>query len=519
MRPANAAGSGQEKTDKAALGRVAGGVAEGGSAIPFWATIQRSFGRHDISQAKASIGGSAKESAEKMGANAIASGSQVCFAEMPDLFTAAHEAAHLIQQRGGVCLDGGVGQKGDAHEQNADAVAECVVAGRSAESLLDRYVQSSGAGSALGAARSEGVVQCDENDKQLEDALDAVAGAYKWICLKQSNAVNDLSIDAGQKDPPSFWESALWACADVALALALGGVGGLVAAKVLKKLAEAGIPDLTAKIVADGVKDASKATAKSLLGGMKHGASTKNQRELFFRSQRDVLQDTAKMDEEEFIVSGKHKIRQAKQPYKQAVLLRESLNENYASAYAEQQRQTLDAWCVYQARAALNDKSKGSDEGTELGKQLGDTSEAGVLGIVIRVDRPGAKPKVERAEIEGLNEGLRSLIENRPIGSLRMPITVKGEVGEDIGFARWFFGHESQPTIAVGRNEQGDIWADGSMLGLHWLRQRGVPHVQQAWDGQGNIHDIFPAGAEFTGARLLIEQDMKDIKVGDKLSG
>lgn len=206
-------------------------------------------------------------------------------------------------------------------------------------------------------------MQCDENDKQLEDALDAVAGAYKWICLKQSNAVNDLSIDAGQKDPPSFWESALWACADVALALALGGVGGLVAAKVLKKLAEAGIPDLTAKIVADGVKDASKATAKSLLGGMKHGASTKNQRELFFRSQRDVLQDTAKMDEEEFIVSGKHKIRQAKQPY---------------------------------------------------------TSEAGVLGIVIRVDRPGAKPKVERAEIEGLNEGLRSLIENRR-GGLRSP--------------------------------------------------------------------------------------------------
>jgi len=238
----------------------------------------------------------------------------------------------------------------------SQTVAECVVAGRSAESLLDRYVESSGSGTALGAARSEGVVQGDENDKQLEDALDAVAGAYKWICLKQSNAVNDLSIDAGQKDPPSFWESALWACADVALALALGGVGGLVAAKVLKKLAEAGIPDLTAKIVADGVKDASKATAKSLLGGMKHGASTKNQRELFFRSQRDVLQDTAKMDEEEFIVSGKHKIRQAKQPY---------------------------------------------------------TSEAGVLGIVIRVDRPGAKPKVERAEIEGLNEGLRSLIENR----------------------------------------------------------------------------------------------------------
>jgi hypothetical protein len=38
-----------------------------------------------------------------------------------------------------VSLKGDVGQEGDAHEQHADAVADAVVAGKSAEPLLDSY--------------------------------------------------------------------------------------------------------------------------------------------------------------------------------------------------------------------------------------------------------------------------------------------------------------------------------------------------------------------------------------------
>ena len=53
--------------------------------------------------------------------------------------TVAHEVAHVIQQRGGVRIAGGVGTAGDAHEQHADAVADLVVRGASAEALLDRH--------------------------------------------------------------------------------------------------------------------------------------------------------------------------------------------------------------------------------------------------------------------------------------------------------------------------------------------------------------------------------------------
>lgn len=62
-----------------------------------------------------------------------------------DLHTVAHEAAHVVQQRGGVQLKGGVGAAGDAYERHADAVADRVVAGESAEDLLAQGAAGGGA--------------------------------------------------------------------------------------------------------------------------------------------------------------------------------------------------------------------------------------------------------------------------------------------------------------------------------------------------------------------------------------
>ncbi|MEO8844312.1 MAG: toxin C-terminal domain-containing protein [Kofleriaceae bacterium] len=70
------------------------------------------------------------------------------FAESPDLHTAAHEAAHVVQQQAGVQLKGGIdGGKGDPHEEHADAVADKVVRGESAEGLLDTMGPTRGGGS------------------------------------------------------------------------------------------------------------------------------------------------------------------------------------------------------------------------------------------------------------------------------------------------------------------------------------------------------------------------------------
>jgi hypothetical protein len=107
--------------------------------LPHCDAIQRAFGRHDIGHIKAHVGGAAEAGATAMGAEAFATGDRVAFRAPPDLRTAAHEAAHVIQQRAGVQLSGGVGEDGDAYEEHADEVAEAVVQGRSAEALLDQH--------------------------------------------------------------------------------------------------------------------------------------------------------------------------------------------------------------------------------------------------------------------------------------------------------------------------------------------------------------------------------------------
>lgn len=106
--------------------------------MPHEAQIQTSFGRHDVSGIRTRTGGRAAQASQNLGAAAYAVGNRVGFAQAPDLHTSAHEAAHVIQQRSGVQLKGGVdGGKGDLHEQHADAVADRVVRGESAEGLLD----------------------------------------------------------------------------------------------------------------------------------------------------------------------------------------------------------------------------------------------------------------------------------------------------------------------------------------------------------------------------------------------
>jgi hypothetical protein len=130
---------------------AARGTATPATALPFADRIQAAFGpRHSVASIQAHVGGAASESAGAMGASAYATGNHVVFANAPDLHTAAHEAAHVVQQADGVNLYGGVGQAGDAHERHADAVADAVVAGRSAAPLLDQYSAcASGGGSSV----------------------------------------------------------------------------------------------------------------------------------------------------------------------------------------------------------------------------------------------------------------------------------------------------------------------------------------------------------------------------------
>jgi Domain of unknown function (DUF4157) len=127
------------------------GLRGSAQSLPHLDVIQQAFGKHDVSGVQAFVGGPAAEASRDMGAQAYATGNATAFASAPDLHTAAHEAAHVVQQRGGVQLQGGVGATGDRYEQHADAVADLVTQGRSAEPLLDQGISR---GSATGGAQS-----------------------------------------------------------------------------------------------------------------------------------------------------------------------------------------------------------------------------------------------------------------------------------------------------------------------------------------------------------------------------
>ncbi len=156
---ASASASASASADVAGeAGRVhavaARGVAGAGGALPHLDAIQASFGHHDVSGVVAHVGGDAAAAAKDLGARGYATGDHVAFSAAPDLHLAAHEAAHVVQQRGGVRLAGGVGRAGDPFERHADAVADAVVRGESAQALLDQHAHR-GAGGGPAVQRYE----------------------------------------------------------------------------------------------------------------------------------------------------------------------------------------------------------------------------------------------------------------------------------------------------------------------------------------------------------------------------
>ena len=175
----------------AAQSVAARGTRGPGSGLPFSAQIQRSFGRHDVRGVRAHLGTMAAEASEALNARAYARGDEIAFRSNPDLHTTAHEAAHVVQQRFGVSLDGGLGRDGDVYEQHADAVADAVVSGRSAQGLLDQSPRGGRAGGVQ--LRSE-----------LESSDAGARRQYQQLLSQQEHAHGRGSGSGAQADREQF---------------------------------------------------------------------------------------------------------------------------------------------------------------------------------------------------------------------------------------------------------------------------------------------------------------------------
>jgi hypothetical protein len=172
-------------------GEAARGVSGGGGPLPHLDTIQRAFGGHDVSDVQAHVGGGAAEASDAIGAEAYATGNQVAFASSPTLHTAAHEAAHVVQQRAGVALDGGMDRPGDAYERRADEVADRVVAGGNAADLLP----------AAGAHAAHAGEAVQRRDKKPKPKKGPKLITNEWVLLDSNSPVFHETTEDSDGDP------------------------------------------------------------------------------------------------------------------------------------------------------------------------------------------------------------------------------------------------------------------------------------------------------------------------------
>lgn len=195
---------------------AARGVQGSGGALPYFDRIQASFGSHDVSGVRAHQGSAAADACADMGAAAYATGDSVAFGGAPDLHTAAHEAAHVVQQRSGVQLAGGVGQAGDRYEQHADQVADLVVRGESAEPVLNqmtgggrssdgpvqRQVQRDGEGDANTRQRQQAARDLGNIDR-FDDGFYGSAGSVLEAMLPNDGDKGKLQLNVNLNVNPS----------------------------------------------------------------------------------------------------------------------------------------------------------------------------------------------------------------------------------------------------------------------------------------------------------------------------
>ncbi len=472
---------------------AADGISGPSRSLPHMGAIQKAFGKHDVGHVQAHVGGPAAAATAKMGADAYATGRHVAFGREPSLHTAAHEAAHVVQQKAGVSLAGGVGQVGDPYERHADAVADRVVQGKSAEDLLDQSpAGSGGAGSVQhnkpkgGDTGSGDKSTASTGDKdggtttptatttpggKLSTLLDLIKLNYEHQLTLGQKAVKEVEEDAAKKPAAKLDAILLKALAELALSAATGGAGALIVGKLAKGAAQAAQDAMN-----DAIKDGIKMAVGGAVSAAAKGGGAKASLKGFFRGQWDTLTATNHKVQTAYLKDVKPRLLNASDGEAQAQKLYDA-QEAAEKQYKQMQRQqTLEKWLVYLARTDLG-KTKGG--GTNLGSAIGDTSTKGVLGLRFTGGYSPDPVKIIDAEMDGVGDELAAEIAALPIGKLNIPITAKGTVK-----------YAQQAGNAVfGRNEKGQLWDNSTWAGLGWLYGKGN-HGPELWNHPRNIPPV-----------------------------
>ncbi|MFT7580346.1 MAG: hypothetical protein ACI9MR_002015 [Myxococcota bacterium] len=456
---------------------AAQGTAGSGGALPHLDTIQAAFGSHDVSAVQAYSGGAATEATAAMGAEAYATGDKIAFGAAPTIHTAAHEAAHVVQQRSGVSLSGGVGQAGDSYEQHADAVADAVVQGKSAEGLLDQM--SGSGGGAAGVQKKDGdPMGLRVKGGLLQDWSVAVTHAYgRWrhIETAEKAGVQSWYKKVEKDDPPPMWQGLLKAALTIGLGAVTGGVGAVVVSKLASKASEfvinAAVEAGKGIIAAAGDKAASAAFE----------GNPSDPCYAFKAAQDETIQKV--IEQKELTTSLKmdalaRKGETEKWEGLQSIYDAIGGARDYAKTKAHDE--ALYSWLRTQAQKEYGQKG-GVTDAAGLRDSI-DTSSAGSIGLRMKSSSdPTKKLAVRYCEIEsgkGNTEAVRKylLASSTPIGQMRVPKAVLAAGMTGSGFLGGTFNLAFNEQGGVASSTYGGAMLDGSSdnAGAAWLAMYGM---------------------------------------------
>jgi Domain of unknown function (DUF4157) len=368
-----------------------------------------------------------------------------------------------------------------------------------------------------------------------------VVSAWSFLAQQQVLAIDSIYTEAKKPSKPSLEEQLLGALAEAALAGALGGIGGLLAGAIERKVTEifidralkagagrfrdaagrfitneagrklaADASRKTAKFVSEFAKDAMKAGVNSLAKPKIHAALSEGKEPIdaFFEGQKRTAVDAGKLGSDA-AEDKRTDVLNDPNPSQTAQVELEAMNDIFDAAEATQKDETLKKWLIYQAQVDVGVVGQGTGAGTT--KLAGETKpgffgsyDAGVLYVVVQ------GLGIKKAHLKGSTANFVALLQDQAINKMGIPVIMAFDIpGKD-----YFY---------VNVNEQGFLWLvppDGGE-GNIFLRSYGGAQEGMGEDEFGNVTISWEGGDPVAGGRNLWDnivgpQKIKGILEPDK---
>jgi hypothetical protein len=334
----------------------------------------------------------------------------------------------------------------------------------------------------------------------------------------------------------------LVALSEAALAGALGGIGGLLAGAIERKVTEifvaralkagsgrfrdaagrfitneAGVKlaaeasKRTAKFAAESTKDAMKEGVKSLAKPKLHAllSDGKEPIDAYFEGQKNTVVDAGKLGSRR-AENMRTDVLNDWNPVQAAQAELDAMDDIYDAAMATQEDETLKNWLIYKARLDADVVEQGAAAGTtnlagEKWPGLFGSYQAGVLYVIVTRDLT-----IRKARLKGSTANFVALLQDKSINKMGIPVIMDFDIP---GISDFY----------VNVNEMGFLWLvpSGGGAGNTFLRKYGGAQEAVSADELGQGYTTWVGGDPIAGgfnlwSNIIGPQKIKGILEPDK---